>query len=627
MHDKMHDTGTRSDMARFNPLHGNPLKSRADVRRALDDSFAPLLPYFSPGGARVALSGTAAHFDRAAADLEGFARPLWGIAPLALSGDTFAHWPLLAKGIANGTDPAHPDYWGDVRQKDQRLVELAAIGFALRLAPQHLWEPLSDAQKENVSRYLLAARERNYADNNWKFFRVMVDMALDHLGIGFDRSLTETFQRELDDFYIADGWYRDGNYRRIDHYIAFAMHFYGLIYARLSKPDDAYAKRYRERARLFASDFASWFDEDGGALAFGRSMTYRFACGGFWAGLAFADEEALPWGEIKGLYLSHLRWWAEKPIADRDGVLSIGYAYPQLTMSESYNSAGSPYWAFKAFLPLALPESHPFWQAQETLPKVSTNLHPLVHPGMVMMRAKGNVTALSSGQENLAMRGGPEKYAKFAYSSRYGFGVEVDERGFRTNGFDNMLAFSDDGLHYRVRETNRKVLMAGANLRATWKPFSDVTVETTLVAAENWHVRLHRITSARTLAVTEGGFAINRNDGERDVVSETGGKATADCGTDISAIVDLGSTISRHGVALKALPNTNLINAKTTVPQLRGEIPAGETMLACAVFAGVAGAESERALAAVPACPDLEALDRLFADRGVPVSAMAGEPQ
>lgn len=625
----MHDAANNDPMTRFNPLYGNPLKTRADVRKALDDSFAPLLPYFSQSGARVTLSGTAAHFDRAAADLEGFARPLWGIAPLALSGDSFEHWPLLARGIANGTDPAHPDYWGDVRQKDQRLVELAALGFALRLAPQHLWEPLSDAQKDNVRRYLLTARERNYADNNWKFFRVMVDMALDHLGIDFDRSLTETFKAELDGFYIAGGWYRDGDYRRIDHYIAFAMHFYGLIYAKLSKPDDAYAERYRERARLFAGDFASWFDEDGGALAFGRSMTYRFACGGFWAGLAFADEEALPWGEIKGLYLQHLRWWAQKPIADRDGVLSIGYAYPQLTMSESYNSAGSPYWAFKAFLPLALPESHPFWQAEEKLPETSTKPRPLIHPGMVMMRTKGNVTALSSGQETLSMRGGSEKYAKFAYSSRYGFGVEVDERGFKTNGFDNMLAFSDDGLHYRVRESNEKVLLAGDNLRATWKPFPDVAVETTLVAAGDWHIRLHRITSARPLSVTEGGFAINRNDGDSDAVTETAGHASADCGTDISAIIDLGSVISRQGIALKALPNTNLVNAKTTVPQLRGDIPAGETLLACAVFVGLTGPESKKALAAVPVLPDIRALDRLFTEHGVSVSSMAatGEPR
>ncbi|MNT26934.1 hypothetical protein D3C72_1625380 [compost metagenome] len=112
-------------------------------------------------------------------------------------------------------------------------------------------------------------------------------------------------------------------------------------------------------------------------------------------------------------------------------------------------------------------------------------------------------------------------------------------------------------------------------------------------------------------------------------MSEETGRATADCGTDISAITDLGSSMTRHGVALKALPNTNLINAKTTVPQLRGEIPAGETLLACAVFAGVAGPESEKALAMVPALPDMGALDRLFAEQGVPVSSMAatGEPQ
>ncbi|MFK0386516.1 DUF2264 domain-containing protein [Agrobacterium sp. NPDC090273] len=608
---------------RFNPLHGNPLQSRADVRKALDDCFAPLLPYFSEGAGRVTLSGTAAHFDRAAADLEGFARPLWGIAPLAISGDHFEHWPLLAKGIANGTDPKHPDYWGDVRQKDQRLVELAAIGFALRLAPQHLWEPLSDAQKANVSHYLLTARERTYADNNWKFFRIMVDMALDHLGIAFNRDLTETFQAELDGFYIDDGWYRDGNYRRIDHYIAFAMHFYGLIYAKLCKPDDVYGQRYRERARLFAGDFAQWFDEDGGTLAFGRSMTYRFACGGFWAGLAFADEEALPWGKIKGQYLRHLRWWAQKPVADRDGVLSIGYGYPQLTMSESYNSAGSPYWAFKAFLPLALPEHHPFWQAKEEPLERSQKVTPLLHPGMVMMRSNGTVTALSCGQENLMMRGGPEKYAKFAYSSRYGFGVEVDERGFKTNGFDNMLAFSDDGLHYRVREANETAVLAQTNLRSTWRPYSDVSVETTLVPSGDWHIRLHRIVSERPLWVTEGGFAIERNDGDRDPLVEATGRATADCGSDLSAIVDLGSTVERQGVALKALPNTNLIHAKTTVPQLRGKIPAGESFLACAVFAVKKDTQNAEALPDAPDLPDLEALDRVFSQDGRTVSAIA----
>jgi len=82
------------DPARANPLHGNPLVSRDDVAKAVMDLFTPLLPYFSEGGARVRLSATGAHFDRAAADLEGFARPLWGIVPLAAGGYDFPHWEL-----------------------------------------------------------------------------------------------------------------------------------------------------------------------------------------------------------------------------------------------------------------------------------------------------------------------------------------------------------------------------------------------------------------------------------------------------------------------------------------------------------------------------------------------------
>src|SRR5207248_7125795 len=126
------------------------------------------------------------------------------------------------------------------------------------------------------------------------------------------------------------------------------------------------AKRIIERARLFAKDFVHYFNAEGTALPFGRSLTYRFAQGAFWGALAFANVEALPWGVIKGLYLRHLRWWMRQPIFTETGLLTIGYTYPNLVMAESYNSSQSPYWALKAFLPLALPEEHPFWQAEET---------------------------------------------------------------------------------------------------------------------------------------------------------------------------------------------------------------------------------------------------------------------
>ena len=57
-------------------LRSNELASRADAQRLLLDLFAPLLPAFSEGRAQVKLGLDAAHFDRKAAWLEGFARPV-----------------------------------------------------------------------------------------------------------------------------------------------------------------------------------------------------------------------------------------------------------------------------------------------------------------------------------------------------------------------------------------------------------------------------------------------------------------------------------------------------------------------------------------------------------------------
>ncbi|WP_240230353.1 DUF2264 domain-containing protein [Devosia lacusdianchii] len=614
------------DPASANPLHGNPLKTRADVEKALHDLFNPLLPFFSEGGARVRLDGAGAHFDRAAADLEGFARPLWGLTPLAAGGGKFDHWELYRQGLANGTDPEHPEYWGQVNSTDQRMVELAAIGFTMRLLPHLVWEPLSEKAKSNLAAYLKHARSFDYADNNWKFFRILVDLGLEECGVEFDRSLTEKYLEELDGFYLGDGWYRDGNVRRADHYIPFAMHFYGLIYAKLAKGDEKRVAAYRERAAVFAKDIRHWFDDEGGTLAFGRSLTYRFACGGIWGALAFADLDALPWGEIKGQYMRHLRWWADKPIAHRDGVLSIGYGYPNLFMSESYNSAGSPYWALKAFLPLALPEDHPFWIAEESEAVTDAAPVPLKHPGMVMYHTPGNVVALSSGQQvrfgrkTWHMRQGAEKYCKFVYSSRYGFSVESDDRDYDSGTFDGMLAFTDDGLHYRVRESNEVAQIAGDTLFARWKPWNDVTVETWLLPANPWHIRVHRITTPRALHATEGGFAIGRADLNADIYIDEAGRGLAKGLTDVSAIVDLGG--KRAGRAFRALPNTNLIVSKSIVPQLRGDLPTGTTVLVTAAMAMPAGADAEAALGRVPAAPDLAELEKLFAREGIEVTAI-----
>ena len=178
------------------------------------------------------------------------------------------------------------------------------------------------------------------------------------------------------------------------------MHFYSLLYAKLmEKEDPERSEKYKERARLFAKDLSIGLERDGEALPYGRSLTYRFAQVSFWCALAFANVEVFPWGVIKGIINRHFRWWFSKPIFDSEGKLTLGYSYPNLTVCEGYNAPNSPYWALKSFLILALPETHPLWEAKEEELPVLDSIHYLPHSWMIMQREKdGYVTALTSGQ-------------------------------------------------------------------------------------------------------------------------------------------------------------------------------------------------------------------------------------
>ncbi len=608
----------------FRPLQNNPFLTRADVEQALATLARPMEGFRSEGGARVRCGMGAAHFDQAAADLEGFSRLLWGLVPAHVGGADWIDWEPIARGLASGTNPQHPEYWGAVPDRNQRLVELAAIGFALKLVPSKMWEPLDDEAKRNVTNYLVTAHSRHCHDNNWKFFRLLMGMGLRSIGADYDHTLDDEYEAELEAFYLGEGWYSDGPIRRVDYYIPFAFHFYGLILATVGQKP-AY-ERYRERARLIASDISRWFADDGAGIVFGRSLTYRFAQAGFFGALAFAGEEALPWGVLKGLYLRHLRWWSSQPMAHSDGILSIGYAYPNLVMSESYNSPQSPYWALKAFLPLALSENHPFWLAEEMVYPVDNTPSVQKYTGFIIANPSGDAIALSSGQQCLHMRHGAEKYAKFAYSARYGFSVESDRVRFDEAVLDGMIGFSDDGKHFRVRETNEIAVIADETLYARWRPYPDVVVHTWLYWDGPFHLRVHQIETPRPLKTIEGGFSIARGDPDQDQTNVEGGHASIRTENDISAIVDMGSTSVRAARLHLAPPNTNLVSAKTTVPQLLCEIPTGESVLMAAFIAQADGRQVENVLASLPQRPDVAALRKLVAEKGVPISIMRNNP-
>ncbi len=595
----------------FNPLSGNALVSRDAVQRAVRDLFDPLVPRYLEGGARVRLGGAGAEYDEVAQQLEAFARPLWGIVPLAAGGGAFPHWDLIRAGLVGGTDPNHPDYWGHALDHDQRSVEMAAIGFALALVPQHVWDPLGQAERSRLVSWLRGAEHRRLYANNWQFFRVLVGLGLRRVGVAPNAGRLAESLDSIERDYVDDGWYRDGEEAgTFDHYAGWAYHFYGLIYAALAgEGDPERARRYRERARLFADAFQHWFDPVGRVVPYGRSVTYRFAAASFWGALAFAGEEALPWGRMKGLYLRHLREWSTRTIADASGVLRVGYGYDNLCVSESYNGPGSPYWAFKAFLPLALPSGHPFWASgEEPLPPLDGSMAQPT-PGMLLSRDDSQAQMLCGGRGRWTVRQGAAKYGKFAYSSLFGFSVEMEDSVAGGVTDSTLMLWQADGQR-RVRHRVDACSVGRECLYSRWRPWPDIAVDTVLFGRSPWHVRIHRIRSPRALRALETGFAVGWDGRESGAVEVRKGVARVRTSGGLSAVLDLRG--GREGRLLKMAPNANIIVPLTLVPALGARLDAGEHLLMCAVLATN---RPDEAIAGSPPAVPAEAWELLEAAR------------
>jgi hypothetical protein len=61
--------------------------------------------------------------------LEAFARPLWGLTSLLLGGGEYA-----------GAERWSEEYWGGAKAKDQRMVEMSPLSFAIAMKPDVFYE-------------------------------------------------------------------------------------------------------------------------------------------------------------------------------------------------------------------------------------------------------------------------------------------------------------------------------------------------------------------------------------------------------------------------------------------------------------------------------------------------------
>ncbi len=235
----------------------------------------------------------------------------------------------------------------------------------------------------------------------------------------------------------------------------------------------------------------------------------------------------------------------------------------------------------KAFLCLALPESHPFWSAAELDAEPRSDDQP--HCGMHLARDETQVVALSGGHDSHSyLDQGAAKYARLAYSSRFGPTLETTLWGNAFAG-DSVLVLTEPGAPVRIRRDLRDHAVIDGRVYSCWSPCDGVVVHTVLAGGAPWHVRLHRVVTDRPLVCEESGFAAGDWDVLRGGMESGDGHARVVAAEGLSILHDLGG--GRTAAAQPLPPNASLTRPYAAVPVLRCRLEPGTHDLACAVFA------------------------------------------
>lgn len=579
------------------------LMHRDDYVQLFKQVNQPLRQYYQ-GSSRIMFGSTGVGYGKKIAGIEGFARMLWGAGPAIKDLDT--DWQAeIKQGILDGTNPKSTDYWGDLHNRDQRMVEMPPIALALLHQNQYLWQQYTATEQQRIANWFRQIFEHNCSDGNWQFFKVLIYQVLKQLGMSVSNEAQVDVQmalEKIENCYRADGWYQDSERGRMDYYTPFAFQYYGILYSTLA-PDDPLSATFRKRAKAMAQQFIHFFAEDGANVPFGRSLTYRYAAVAFWVAMIYGNIWPEKTGVMKGIINRNIQWWFKRPIFNESHLLTLGYGYEQLLMTEPYNSPTSPYWSNKIFLLLALPEEHSYWQSEaEAFPSVEkTKL--LSEPHLLAMHEHGHSVLLNAGQS------GPnyhaltnEKYFKFAYSSQFGFSVPRENQLKEEAVMDSMLGLQtldttmvanrhgqnivEPGMFY-TRNNVKNVLQTKDYIASTWQVNEKMEVRTWLISWEGWQIRIHHVIVSEPSLAYETGFAVEDNPDDPGMKHTTERSSYFEGPAGFTGIVNLlAETKNQKDCTIGGFPNTNLMTPEVVaLPGRTTTLTAGQHWLATGVYA------------------------------------------
>ena len=317
------------------------------------------------------------------AKLEGLARTLFVAAPLlrenpdlVLNGirvKDYYHHQLVS--ISNPDSKHHiPHRTGGA---GQTLLELASLTISMTVAPEPLWGPLSQQEKDDLAATLLSYGEGPTIGSNWMFFNVFIQSFLKSQGYKVDEKKMVDWLTKLVDRYRGEGWYNDAP--AYDYYSMWAYQSYGPLwaeyYGKTLKPapgsgleSDVYQKlrdRILQNEHDMVGNYPYMFARDGRMNMWGRSICYRFASVTPLPLLEYANFSDVNYGWMRRIASASLLQFMTNPEFLENGVPTMGFYGEFAPAVQIYSCRGSVYWIGKAFLGLLLPETSKYWSAVE----------------------------------------------------------------------------------------------------------------------------------------------------------------------------------------------------------------------------------------------------------------------
>ncbi|MFJ4079315.1 DUF2264 domain-containing protein [Streptomyces iakyrus] len=386
--------------------------TRPHWEAAADSLLTAVEPYASEDRALYFLPGDRASWSGRLSDgLEGYARTLL----LAAFRRDEKALERYATGLAAGVSGV----WPRIEDRSQPLVEAASIALALRLTRDLLWDRLDDGVRQRTAAWLGDALTAEPWPCNWELFPVTVGGFLADIGHEPDtsRAAIDRGLERIEQWYVGDGWYTDGDGRKYDYYNGWAMHLYPVLHAWLEQ-DERLLTLYGDRLSRHLDDYARLFGGDGAPMHQGRSLTYRFATTApLWLG-ALTGRTPLPPGETRRLASGALKYFLDRGAVDDRGLLTLGWHGPDASVLQGYSGPASPYWASKGFLGLLLPPDHEVWTApEEPAPAERADfVTPIGPPNWLLQstRSDGVVRLHNHGSEDVRY---DPYYTRLAYST------------------------------------------------------------------------------------------------------------------------------------------------------------------------------------------------------------------